>query len=37
VLAAAAPLYLVGRRSVTDRGDKVTVVHGGVSVVPPAG
>jgi MFS family permease len=37
VLAAAAPLYLVGRRGVTDRADPVTAVHGGVSIAPPAG
>jgi DHA1 family tetracycline resistance protein-like MFS transporter len=37
VLAVAAPLYLVGRRSVTDRADPITAVHGGVSMAPPAG
>jgi DHA1 family tetracycline resistance protein-like MFS transporter len=37
VLAAAAPLYLVARRRVTERADPITVVHGGVSMAPPAG
>jgi MFS transporter, DHA1 family, tetracycline resistance protein len=37
VLAAAAPLYLVARRDVTDRAEVVTAVHGGVSITPPVG